>query len=496
MTTENENSFEIISQRIASNWDNCVISNTNDSISLSFHVHTGIRLFISYKDGKGIPEIYLLCKTSSWHFEGDRTDLHDIISLSFAAFLRLFKIDCSVHVVNYINDFGKPDVEVDSVYLKVVQSSNSIIIGEDRLTTLNNIEFFLQNLLIFESLFWNSVGCSCEECRKKSGLTDFYDFNIQKRKKERIEEAILSSDKVNFCQRILPQWIYYRDFKRLITVIESQHLVTLFKKLLKYNNGHLKKIKGINGELFLSNNIKNYISNYSIKSATETLKKLENINSSQVEFIPFENCFLAIGNKYIIIKEAKCGFNQFRIEKEKIRKRHLIESTVLFPPSKFQWAYKVNDGRFEDLVKELLERDKFTSWIRKSGATRERDNGRDFLAEIIEITNVSFNGIGEPSIQSSLRKVVIQCKAYSKSVNKSDVPDIRDTIDFHKANGFFLVVLKNITNPLISYLENLKEQHGYYINWWTKDEIEIALQHHEDVLKKYADIVIPVEPIS
>ena len=86
----------------------------------------------------------------------------------------------------------------------------------------------------------------------------------------------------------------------------------------------------------------------------------------------------------------------------------------------------------------------------------------------------------------------MQCKAYSKSVGKADVSDIRDTIEFHKAKGYFLAVSSYVTNPLISHLESLKENHNYFVNWWTRDEIEKRLKLNEDILVKYRDIVTPL----
>lgn len=493
MTTEHQISFESISKKISSVWENWTIRHTKNSIHIQLHPDSGLKLTIDYNDKGGIPNIHLICKTASWHFDGDRTDLHDIISLSFATFLRLFRLDFSFWIINFQNDFGAPGIEIGCTYLAAEQV-NSALVGEiQKENLLKEVELLLWSILEFEQLFWNAVGCSCEECRKQSGLETFFEWKIPKKKYEKIEKAVNASEKVNSCHRILPSWIYFRDFKNLTTVIESKSLADLFRGFIQLNNNQLKSFKGINGYLFVSSDIKNYISNYSIKNATDVLRKLEPNEKRKIEFVPFENCFLAIGKNFIVVKESKSGFNQFRIEKEKIRKRHFIESKLLFPPNTFNWAMKVNPERFEGMVKELLEREKYTKWVRKSGATKERDNGRDLLAEIVQTNNVSLNKLDKLEFQTEIKKIVVQCKAYSKSVGKADVSDIRDTIEFHRANGYFLAVSSYVTSPLISHLESLKENHKYFVNWWTKDEIEIRLKSHEDILKRYADIVTSIE---
>ena len=42
-----------------------------------------------------------------------------------------------------------------------------------------------------------------------------------------------------------------------------------------------------------------------------------------------------------------------------------------------------------------------------------------------------------------------QCKAFSKSVNKSHIIDIRDRLDEFNAKGFFLAVTEKVTSRLI-----------------------------------------------
>lgn len=488
MMIENEISLEEICKNINNNWENCsAISDTN-SITIDFHRHTGIRLFIRRDEKNHFPNIHMFCKTDSWHFDGDRTDLHEIISISFAAFIRLYFIDCSIRLIEFTNDFGADD-EIESVYLKVEQINPALNGDFNNSKVLGAIESFVWGLVKFEEYFWKNVGCSCKDCRKESGLTSFFEYELSSEKEKRIQGAIKTGKRVNHCQRNLPNWSYYKDFDNSISIIECKPLVELLKEMYASNNNQLKVLNGINGKFFISQNIKNFIINNSIKKASNILKKLENGINNQIRIIPIENCFLMLGENFLLVNEADCGFNAYRNEKEIVRKRNREESQLLFQPSEFIWSSKINPEKFESLIKELLEKERFYNWVRKAGSTRERDNGRDLLAEKIDITKITLDANGCPIYQSEIKKLVVQCKAYAKSVGKSDVSDIRDTIEFHKAKGFFLAVSSHITNPLISHLETLKENQGYYIDWWTKDEIEKRLKLNEDILLKYSDIV-------
>ena len=131
-------------------------------------------------------------------------------------------------------------------------------------------------------------------------------------------------------------------------------------------------------------------------------------------------------------------------------------------------------------------------WVRKSGVTNEPDMGRDLIAEIYSekfgIT-VAEPQTSEKNLKRVAKQIVIQCKAYSRSVNKRDVRDIRDTIEHFDAHGFVLVVSSSVTGPLVEHLNTLRNKHNYHIDWWTREEIQTRLLKHTDLLLKYKDIV-------
>lgn len=85
-------------------------------------------------------------------------------------------------------------------------------------------------------------------------------------------------------------------------------------------------------------------------------------------------------------------------------------------------------------------------------------------------------------------RLVVQCKAYSKSVSKSNVQDIRDTIDRHKADGYLLVVSSTLTTSLFDYLDDLRSR-NLRVDWWTRIEIEDRIRRNPDILKRFTKIV-------
>jgi hypothetical protein len=129
--------------------------------------------------------------------------------------------------------------------------------------------------------------------------------------------------------------------------------------------------------------------------------------------------------------------------------------------------------------------------VRKVSSGREQDRGRDMMVDWYLATNLSqISGGGEKTLYK-LHHLIVQCKAFNRSVNKSYVTDIRDTIDRHKADGYFLVVSSTITTGLYDYLDELRSRRSFYIEWWTRVELEDRLRRNPDVALRFSRIVTP-----
>ena len=110
---------------------------------------------------------------------------------------------------------------------------------------------------------------------------------------------------------------------------------------------------------------------------------------------------------------------------------------------------------YEEL-RELLKQEKGVQWIRRASVSKERDGGKDLIAEWAT-PPLTGQVIKEGNNPFTVRRVIVQCKASKRSVGKSQVQDIRDTIEHHNAQGYFLVVSSQVATSLTDHLLALKD---------------------------------------
>lgn len=99
---------------------------------------------------------------------------------------------------------------------------------------------------------------------------------------------------------------------------------------------------------------------------------------------------------------------------------------------------------------------------------------------------------GEP--ENDTVQLVVQCKTSIRNVGKGKVTDIRDTVDRHSAAGFLLVALPGVTNDLTEYIENMRSKKLFWIDCWTKPELEAELRSNPGIGAKYRDLVTLTPP--
>ena len=182
------------------------------------------------------------------------------------------------------------------------------------------------------------------------------------------------------------------------------------------------------------------------------------------------NKLYVIANKEIWVINGWFHHAIAELEKEDVLDRNKREQALLLANREFGWKYPLNYGRFEELCADLLEQIKPNARIRLAGDANNADGGRDILVYNPDDT-----------------LHICQCKAYQRNVGKSDVQDIRDTIEFHGATGFHLMVSSRITSPLIKHLELLKPK--YAVDWWTEREIFNYLRRYPYIADRYRDIL-------
>lgn len=134
--------------------------------------------------------------------------------------------------------------------------------------------------------------------------------------------------------------------------------------------------------------------------------------------------------------------------------------------------------------------------MRQAGPTRERDGGRDFVARW-RVSNSDgapdhSSSRGQVPSPSTLKTVVVQVKALRPSVGKSKVLDIRDTVERHQGEGYFLVAFPQPANSLVEHLLMLGRS-GIWTDWWDRAQIEARLRLNLDLMARYSDLVATVK---
>ncbi len=172
----------------------------------------------------------------------------------------------------------------------------------------------------------------------------------------------------------------------------------------------------------------------------------------------------------------------------KIRKRRALESKLLFPITTFRWCENINGDEFELFISEILSLETGVKWLRKVSTGREPDNGRDLIAEWRTPPLLGQILASEQNPYTD-RHIIVQFKGFKKNVGKSDVTDIRDTIEHYNAQGYFLAVSSYLTSPLTEHLEKLRNGGRYWVDWWTRSEIEEKLRMYPDIAARFPNIV-------
>jgi len=453
---------------------------SEQAISIWTSQYLGISLLFECDEEENL-NFYFSQRTSSWFYNGERTDLHDVIPIIFALFLKRLNI-CSLYFTDVYNPATYADAEIYSKYLTPFQI-NSDFSNKKSEKYLKFIDELITSLMAFENFFWACFpGCPCENCRKKLGYKFEYSWEIEEKRLETVMTSVNSSrEQVNYCERTLPNWFYFRDFKKKVSLIQSQDLYPFIESLSK--NSKAISLNSISGKLYIEEQCHHYLGNFKSREIKATFKKL---GDKQKSIVFLENRIIAIGDQFILCFNYDCGDHKFQDEKSKLKIRHEKEYKILFKPSKLEWNEKIDDSRFEDLIKDLLEREPEVLRVRKTAHTRERDGGVDLIVDWKIPKTQMYTGDINPY---QTLKIIVQCKAYKDGVSKSKVTDIRDTIEYRNYDGYFLVVSSYLTKSLSDYLDKLRTENKFWIEWWSRDEIEKRLIQHQDLILKFSDIV-------
>jgi len=458
-------------------------SDTSDSkIRIFTDNATGLTLCISL-DGPSKFSFYYLVRTYDVVYNGDRSDIHVVISLMFSSFLRVINdpISCSLF------DIPHPVIE-DEIWGRYIIPEQ--LQSLTRLSTINErnekIIDLIRIMVFWRDMFWNYVGCPCENCMKELEDINYRQYDLCEKMDYALNENFPSSESLNYGKRLRPNMEYVYDMDNEVTIIKSKELSFYLQTILNPEKRDYTNIKGVKGTLYIENSIKNFLKDKAKKELKQVFNSLlESKKNVDYLFVPLENMIIAQANDYIIALGRLCGIREFKKEREKIRERHNIESELLFPIPSFEWIQNPCSSQFEKLIWSLLEREPNIISVKTPAPTNQADKGRDLIIQW-KVQDANILSTHTPPI--STIKVVGQCKASNATIGKNKVLDIRDTIETHNSQGFFLAVSTQISAPLTEKLEQL-QSNGIWTNWWNREEIESRLKKHQDLIPLFPKVL-------
>lgn len=459
-------------------------SKGKDNITIRYSIYTGMELQVFADDTNGL-SFYFYERTGSWAYDDERTDIHDVFSLILTLWCQKFNGYSSIiYDVGHPADSSLNDFEIYARFILPAQIDvNLSKISEE---SLNEIQSLSLMIGVLQTFIWRTFGgCPCQDCRKSLNIKYDYRNYLDKVLINKIHAALGQVTNYNLKDRSLPTWKYYRDFNKGISIVKSAPFTRFIASLSPDNQTQLDSI---NGRLILGNkNTSHFLSNKIISKANEIFMQLEPKNKLRNLFHVIENRVVALGKAYFLIFDSNSGIEAFSKERGILRVRHDKEFAALFKPTGLEWCEEIDDSSFEDLVAELLRREPNVINVRKVAHTNEADGGKDL---IIELKIIPKNGeiLSDKIIPYAVINVIVQCKAYKNGVSKTDVLDIRDTIEDYEYDGFLLVVSSYTKRNLTEHLDRLKRKGKFWIDWWTRTQLEERIVQHQDIIHSFPKV--------
>ncbi|MFB2773389.1 restriction endonuclease [Pelatocladus sp. BLCC-F211] len=478
---QNITAFKAIAEKMGYK---AVISDRNTHVTLQDDDTRAIVNFEISQEGLVYP--YVSVRTLSWDLPGERTDANEILSVLIAGFLRINNY-ASCRIWDIPHPVEVPETEVYARYL--VPDQSYILANQLDVQSLERIEKFCAAIrylcLVFPRLFdWDVT--------EPSPMTVGSNYSYQNAKLWAKNVACIvgekfNEDKIQYCQRINPCWKHYRSIQTGLTIYKSPQLssslISLLSKDIPWKNLSIST-----GTIYDSGDILNFISIRESRFIEKILKGLNNTKHlNKIVYIPLENIFIAASGDYVAFLQREAGRKRFEYEREKAREKHSKDTEILFPSSEFIWSSSIDGSRFELFIMDLLKLEQGVRWVRQVSNTNEPDGGKDILCDWF--TQPPSNYFDEHTPPYVIRQVIVQCKAFKDAVPKSKVTDIRDIVEHHNANGFFLAVSSYLSNTLTEHLYKMKTDGKIWVDWWTRSEIEERIRINRHIVSKYPDIV-------
>ncbi|MGW4399111.1 restriction endonuclease [Amycolatopsis nivea] len=296
--------------------------------------------------------------------------------------------------------------------------------------------------------------------------------------------------------RTNPDWFYYRTAAGDKSAAKSFEFSQL---LATFALGGTNEKQGSTALLIRRGPLENAINNEDLKNAKAILADLNYGEFTEPLAIPMEDCLVVSSGLHTFALRTRTGKDAYNQEIDRTLRQQDSFLSWARPISEFRWTPPVDPARFEKLTYDLLSAEPNVRRVRFVGSTNDSDAGRDLIVDMVTPLTKQEIEAGEAQGDKILtpRRILVQCKTKrdpDKSVSKSDVRDIRDTIERHEADGYWLFASSHITAQLVEHLEILGRK--TYVDWWTRHEIEAALRRNPRLIDAHRDILRPSQEES
>jgi hypothetical protein len=256
--------------------------------------------------------------------------------------------------------------------------------------------------------------------------------------------------------------------------------------------------RGDSGDAFLirSGKIRNVVSKRALASIKRVNLRVSSYKEQQVYVFPLDSHLVGVTPTGLCSKRIASGATNYAKQFEKLRAQHAANATFLNQDIRFDWAREPSPVRFEGLVQEILTEIPEVRRVRQSGHCNEPDGGKDLSADVYSgfLRNTFEQARDTDAARNDVVRIVVQCKTSIRNIGKGMVSDIRDTVERHEAVGFLLVAFPGITRSLLDYIEAIRARRLFWIECWTKLDLEAHLRSNPGVADRYSDLVQLIDP--
>ena len=431
--------------------------------------------------GPNEAELYLKVRTTSWDFDGERTDLHDVLSLLWAATLRSKEV-ASVRLVSALNPAHPSGGEIHSRYLLLAQPGRfepgSPLNARAQAASLESSA--MRDLM---AELFGTAPHSADHGDPGYNGSPAREWIV------RVRELLgLGIDDGEGRTRSYPQWTYFGSHQRGVSVVELGERATcsLRKALAGFSP---QKVDGVQATLYRTQHFFNAARLDSVNLLLALIKEVDGAESEAM-IVPIDSHVVAVGRHCVAAVRDRADRELYDAELEQLETRHAHEAAFLCHDVMFEWAQQLDDARFEAFVGDLLLVEPGVARVRQVGDTRERDDGRDFLVDWLTTPDRSNELWQEPKSPISVfRHVVVQAKIRRGGVGRAHLTGLRDTLEHYRCDGLLVVAYPRVTSQLTTHLEELRRRGQYWVEWWGKTQLEERLRRHPQIAKRYPDVV-------